>query len=150
MLLNHQKIRTTVLAEEHFIYFINFLDQSKHNFLSLGIHFKRLVHADHHEATCLFNYNHSYSNYIGKRYKKVDITLTKWPWLMNDDWYNLDEVWAFKIFRASIKDDSHIKCFETDTIPVSVDKIFEDYCEDLRGNQYQENSMLASCCECIM
>lgn len=53
------------------------------------------------------------------------------------------------IKRVSTEDDSHITCFETDTIPVSVDEIFENNCKDLRGNQYQENSLLTSCCECI-
>ena len=43
-----------------------------------------------------------------------------------------------------------VKCFERDIIPVETSNIYEGFCLDDKGNRYQENSTLTSCCECIM
>ena len=51
-------------------------------------------------------------------------------------------------FRISENGPS-LKCFEKDDIPVDTEEIFEEYCEDIHGNKYEEYLETTSCCECL-
>ena len=48
------------------------------------------------------------------------------------------------------KEEAKLKCFEKDAVPVYTEQIFDEYCGDIHGNKYQENSTVTSCCECLL
>ena len=56
---------------------------------------------------------------------------------------------TFPIFRPS-NDGPTITCFEKDNVLVDTEEIFEDHCEDILGNKYEEYSETSSCCECLV
>ena len=57
----------------------------------------------------------------------------------------------FKIlFRMSEEEVSPYTCFEKDSPPVDTEEIFEDHCVDNHGNKYQADSVLTTCCQCLM
>merc|ERR1719450_154062 len=41
-------------------------------------------------------------------------------------------------------------CFEKDSPPVDIDEIFEDHCVDNMANEYNDASVLTSCCHCLL
>ena len=56
------------------------------------------------------------------------------------------------IFLVRSTDDSPAvpDCFERDNVAVDMEEIFTNYCEDIHGNKYEENSETSSCCGCLM
>ena len=53
------------------------------------------------------------------------------------------------LFRSN-DDGPTLACFERDDTAVDTREIFENHCEDIHGNKYEELSETSSCCECLM
>ena len=54
----------------------------------------------------------------------------------------------FRLF--DLQESSSYSCFEKDSPPVETDALFEDQCVDKHGNKYKSESVLTSCCHCLM
>ena len=67
-----------------------------------------------------------------------------WGW----SWFLPFNTFYFQ-FRTSDNTPS-LTCFQKDRNPVDLEEIFEEHCEDIHGNKYEENSETFSCCECMM
>ena len=53
-------------------------------------------------------------------------------------------------YRLSEPEVTSYTCFEKDSYPVDTDQVFEDSCLDKHGNKYKSESILTSCCQCLM
>ena len=53
------------------------------------------------------------------------------------------------LFRTS-DDGPGLACSEKDKVPVDTEEIFEEHCEDIHGNKFEEYAKTSSCCECLM
>ena len=62
----------------------------------------------------------------------------------------LHSIIYFELRTSDSDDRASLACFEKDKIPVDTEEIFEEHCEDIHGNKYEEYSETSSCCECLM